>query len=55
VWQEAQDFVVKNALDVWGIWLPTVIAYNGNRVGGIQTVIPGVTAYPDFFTAYVKK
>jgi peptide/nickel transport system substrate-binding protein len=55
LWKEAQDFVVKNALDVWGIWLPTVIAYNGNRVGGIETVIPGVTAYPDFFTAYVKK
>ena len=55
LWQQAQDFVVKNALDVWGIWLPTVIAYNSNRVGGIETVIPGVTAYPDFFTAYVKK
>ena len=55
LWQAAQDFVVKNALDVWGIWLPTVIAYNSSRVGGIQTVIPGVTAYPDFFTAYVKK
>lgn len=55
LWQQAQDFVVKNALDVWGIWLPTVVAYNSNRVGGIQTVIPGVSAFPDFFTAYVKK
>ena len=55
LWQQAQDFVVKNALDVWGIWLPTVVAYNSNLVGGIETVIPGVTAYPDFFTAYVKK
>jgi ABC-type transport system substrate-binding protein len=55
LWMQAQDFVVKNALDSWVIWLPTVIAYNSNRVGGIQTVFPGVTAYPDFFTAYVKK
>ncbi len=55
LWGQAQDFIVKNALDVWAIWLPTVIAYNSNRVGGIQTVFPGVTPYPDFFTAYVKK
>ncbi len=55
LWKKAQEFIVKNALDVWGVWLPTVIAYNSNRVGGIVTVFPGVTAYPDFFTAYVKK
>jgi hypothetical protein len=55
LWQQAQDFVVKNALSVFGIWLPTVIAYNSTRVANIQTVIPSVTAYPDFFTAYVKK
>ena len=55
LWKKAQDYIVKNALDVWGVWLPTVIAYNSNRVGGIVTVFPGVTAYPDFFTAYVKK
>ena len=55
LWYQAQDFIVKNALDVWAIWLPTVIAYDSSRVGGIQTVFPGVTAYPDFFTAYVKK
>ena len=55
LWKQAQDFVVHNALDVWAIWLPSVIAYNGSRVGGIQTVFPSVTAYPDFFTAYIKK
>jgi peptide/nickel transport system substrate-binding protein len=55
LWQKAQEFIVKNALAVWAVWLPTVVAYNSNRVGGIETVFPGVTAYPDFFTAYVKK
>ncbi len=55
LWKQAQDFIVKNALAVWGVWLPTVIAYNSDRLGGIVTVFPGVTAYPDFFTAYVKK
>jgi peptide/nickel transport system substrate-binding protein len=55
LWKKAQDFIVKNALAVWGVWLPTVIAYNSSHVGGIETVFPGVTAYPDFFTAYVKK
>lgn len=55
LWRQAQDYIVKNALDVWAVWLPAVVAYNGNRVGGIQAVFPGVTAYPDFFTAYVKK
>jgi peptide/nickel transport system substrate-binding protein len=55
LWKKAQDFIVKNALDVWAVWLPTVVAYDSSRVGGIETVFPGVTAYPDFFTAYVKK
>jgi peptide/nickel transport system substrate-binding protein len=55
LWKKAQELIVKNALDVWAVWLPTVVAYNSNRVGGIETVFPGVTAYPDFFTAYVKK
>jgi peptide/nickel transport system substrate-binding protein len=55
LWKQAQDFIVKNALAVWGVWLPTVIAYNSSHVGGIETVFPGVTAYPDFFSAYVKK
>jgi peptide/nickel transport system substrate-binding protein len=55
LWKKAQEFIVKNALAVWAVWLPTVVAYNSNRVGGIETVFPGVTAYPDFFTAYVKK
>jgi peptide/nickel transport system substrate-binding protein len=55
LWKQAQEFIVKNALAVWAVWLPTVVAYNSNRVGGIETVFPGVTAYPDFFTAYVKK
>jgi ABC-type transport system substrate-binding protein len=55
LWKKAQDFIVKNALAVWAVWLPTVVAYNSSRVGGIETVFPGVTAYPDFFTAYVKK
>jgi peptide/nickel transport system substrate-binding protein len=55
LWHQAQDLVVQNALSVWGIWLPTVVAYNGNRVGGVQTIFLGVTAYPDFLTAYIKK
>jgi len=55
IWHQAQDFVVHNALSVWGIWLPTVLGYNGNRVGGVQTIFLGVTAYPDFLTAYIKK
>ena len=55
LWKQAQDFIVRNALQVWAIWLPTVIAYNGARVGDVETVFPGVTAYPDFFTAYIKK
>jgi peptide/nickel transport system substrate-binding protein len=55
VWQEAQDFVIKNALSVYGLWLPAVIAYSSDRVDGIKVVFPGVTAYPDFFSAYVKK
>jgi peptide/nickel transport system substrate-binding protein len=55
LWKKAQDLIVKNALAVWAVWLPTVVAYNSNRVGGIQTVFPGVTPYPNFFTAYVKK
>jgi ABC-type transport system substrate-binding protein len=55
LWKKAQELIVKNALAVWAVWLPTVVAYNSSRVGGIETVFPGVTAYPDFFTAYVKK
>jgi peptide/nickel transport system substrate-binding protein len=55
LWHQAQDFVIHNALSVWGIWLPTVIGYNSNRVGGVQTIFLGVTAYPDFLTAYIKK
>jgi len=55
VWQDTQDFVIKNALSVYGLWLPAVIAYNGDKVGGIKVVFPGVTASPDFFSAYVKK
>jgi ABC-type transport system substrate-binding protein len=55
LWKKAQELIVKNAFAVWAVWLPTVVAYNSNRVGGIETVFPGVTAYPDFFTAYVKK
>jgi len=55
LWKKAQDIIVKSALDVWAVWLPTVVAYNGDRLGGIETVFPGVTAYPNFFTAYVKK
>lgn len=55
LWKKAQELIVKNALAVWAVWLPTVVAYNANRVGGIETVFPGVTAYPDFFTAYVRK
>jgi len=55
LWKQAQEIIVKNALAVWAVWLPTVVAYNSNRVGGIETVFPGVTAYPNFFTAYVKK
>jgi peptide/nickel transport system substrate-binding protein len=55
LWHQAQDFVVHNALAVWGIWLPTVVAYNGNHVGGVQTIFLGVTPYPDFLTAYIKK
>jgi peptide/nickel transport system substrate-binding protein len=55
LWDQAQEFIVHNALSVWGIWLPTVLAYNGNRVGGVQTIFLGVTAYPDFLTAYIKK
>jgi hypothetical protein len=55
LWQEAQTFVVKNALAVWGLWVPAVIAYDGARLGGVRVVFPGVTAYPDFFSAYVEK
>jgi ABC-type transport system substrate-binding protein len=54
-WQDAQDFVIKNALAVYGLWLPAVIAYNGDTVGGVRIVFPSVTAYPDFFSAYVKR
>jgi peptide/nickel transport system substrate-binding protein len=55
LWQDAQTFVVKNALAVWGLWVPAVIAYDSARLGGVRVVFPGVTAYPDFFSAYVKK
>jgi ABC-type transport system substrate-binding protein len=55
LWQESQDFVIKNALSVYALWLPAVIGYSSDRVGGIKVVFPGVTAYPDFFSAYVKK
>jgi hypothetical protein len=55
LWQDAQSFVVKNALSVWGLWVPAVIAYDSARLGGVRVVFPGVTAYPDFFSAYVKK
>ena len=47
--------MVKNALGVWGLWVPAVIAYDSARLGGVRVVFPGVTAYPDFFSAYVKK
>jgi ABC-type transport system substrate-binding protein len=55
LWQEAQRFVITNALSVYALWLPAVIAYNGDRVGGVRIVFPGVSAYPDFLSAYVKK
>jgi peptide/nickel transport system substrate-binding protein len=55
LWKKTQEFIVKDALGVWAVWLPTVVAYDSSRVGGIETVLPGVRAYPDFFTTYVKK
>jgi peptide/nickel transport system substrate-binding protein len=55
LWRDAQNLVTKNALSVYALWLPTVIAYDAGRVGGIQVVFLGVSAYPDFLTAYVKR
>jgi len=54
-WKEAQQFVIDNALSVYGVWLPAVIAYDSDRLGGVQIAFPGVSPYPDFFRAYVKK
>jgi ABC-type transport system substrate-binding protein len=55
LWNDAQEFVINNALAVYGVWLPAVVAYNSDRVGGVEIVFPGVTGYPNFFNAYVKK
>ena len=55
LWNDAQQFVINNALAVYGVWLPAVVAYDSDRVGGMEIVFPGVTGYPNFFTAYVKK
>jgi peptide/nickel transport system substrate-binding protein len=55
LWHDAQQFVSKNALSVYGVWLPAVIGYDSAKVGGIKVTFPGVSPYPDFYTAYVKK
>ena len=54
-WARAQEFVIDNALSVYGVWLPAVIAYDSDRLGGVRIAFPGVSPYPDFFSAYVKK
>ena len=55
LWADAQQFVSKNALSIYGVWLPAVVGYDSARVGGIKVSFPGVSPYPDFFSAYVKK
>lgn len=54
-WEQAQEFVIDNALSVYGVWLPAVIAYDSERLGGVRISFPGVSPYPDFFRAYVKR
>ena len=51
---QAQDFVVKNALGVWGIYIPAIIAYNSAKVGGVQAISQNATTHPDFLSLYIK-
>jgi hypothetical protein len=55
LWADAQQFVSKNALSIYGLWLPAVLGYDSTKVGGVKVTFPGVSPYPDFFSAYVKK
>ena len=55
LWADAEQFVSKNALSIYGVWLPAVLGYDSSRVGGIKVSFPGVSPYPDFYNAYVKK
>ena len=36
LWADAQQFVSKNALSIYGVWLPAVLGYDSSRVGGIR-------------------
>jgi ABC-type transport system substrate-binding protein len=55
LWSDAQEFVIGNALNIYVTWLPAVLAYDSTKVGGIKVAFPGVSPYPDFYTAFVKK
>ena len=55
LWADAQHFVIENGLSVYGVWVPAVLAYNADKLGGITVAFPGVSPYPDFYNAYVKK
>lgn len=55
LWRDAQQFIAQNALSVYGVWLPAVIGYDADRLGNVKALFLGVTAYPDFLQAYVKK
>ena len=55
LWHDAQNFVIRNALSVYALWLPTVLGYDASRVGGLKVQFLGVQPSPDFLHAYVKK
>ena len=47
--------MIENGLSVYAVWVPAVLAYNADKLGGIAVAFPGVSPYPDFYNAYVKK
>jgi ABC-type transport system substrate-binding protein len=53
-WQQAQDFVIKNALADYIAFVPVLVAWNSHRVGGIQPYTPFTDTVIDWYTAYVK-
>jgi peptide/nickel transport system substrate-binding protein len=54
LWHQVEDFIVKNALGVWGIYIPAIIAYNSDHVGGVSAISQGAQTGPDFLSLYIK-
>jgi len=56
LWAQAQEFVIDQALWVWGIWVPDIAAWDGDRLGNVEPFINApAEAMPWWWSVYVKR